>query len=334
MRKSFLQALKPLCPVCGESSVQLWLELHGDGDVVREGVLMCSECGSEYPIIDGIPMLVPSLRKVVRDSLFQIVERDDLSPTLRSLLGDCCGADGAWGLTRQHASSYCWDHWADFDPNEVDLPAPGSITRMAQVARTGLGELEEGAILDLGCSVGRASVELSKGQSMVLGVDMNMNLLRHAQRVLMRGRCSYPRRRNGLVYERRDFPVDADLSRVDFWCCDVRALPFADGTFVASAALNLVDSVSDPEAMLTEALRVSSGPLAVSSPFDWSEDTTPPEKWLGGHSQRGGRPDPVEALRHWLKEHDRPIRAEQEVPWALRLHDRSALHYRSWLGIA
>ena len=313
--------------------MHLWHQLRADDEIVVEGVLLCSGCGAEYPIIDGIPLLVPSLRTVVKDSLFQLIEREDLSPTLRTLLGDCCGPDSAWDLTRQHASSYCWDHWADHDPAEEALPPPGSIARMARMALKGMGELPEGPVLDMGCSAGRASVELSSAERPVLGVDMNLNLLRHAQRVLRRGRCNYPRRRNGLVYEQRDFPVPLDLSNVDFWCCDVRALPFEDKTFGAVAALNLVDSVSDPEAMLKEALRVGSGPLAVSSPFDWSGTNTVAPKWFGGHSQRGGRPDPVEALKHWFLQQERPVQAEQELPWTLRLHDRSSVHYRSWLGI-
>ena len=311
--------------------MHLWHQLKVDRDVVVEGVLLCSGCGAEYPIIDGIPMLVPSLRQVVQDSLFQLIERTDLSPTLRTLLGDCCGPDSAWDTTRQHASSYCWDHWGDHDPFEQDLPAPGSIARMARMAGDGLAK--DGPLVDLGCAAGRSTVELSGGERMVLGVDMNLNLLRHAQNILRRGRCNYPRRRTGLVFDQRDFPVDADLSQVDFWCCDVRSLPFVDDRFAGAAALNLLDSVSEPEVMLTETLRVSSGPVAISSPFDWSGTNTPVQKWLGGHSQRGGHPDGVDALKAWLKKQERKVTAFQEVPWTLRLHDRSTLHYQSWLGI-
>ena len=309
--------------------MHLWHTLKVDDDVVVEGVLLCSGCGAEYPILDGIPMLVPKLRQVVQDSLFQIIQREDLSPTMRTLLGDCCGPDGAWDTTQQHASTYCWDHWGDFDPAEEDLPAPGSIARLAKVAADALET--DGPLIDLGCGPGRATVELARDRP-VLGVDLNINLLRHAQRILRRGRCSYPRRRSGLVYDRRDFPIQADLSNVDFWCCDARSLPFADDTFTGAVALNLLDSISEPEAMLKEAFRVSSGAIALSSPFDWSGTNTPVEKWLGGHSQRGGYPDGVAALKDWLKKRGKKVFAEEDLPWALRLHDRSTLHYRTWLG--
>jgi len=45
------------CPV-DKSELELEVETR-DGDEVLEGTLVCTECGEEYPIDDGIPNLLP-----------------------------------------------------------------------------------------------------------------------------------------------------------------------------------------------------------------------------------------------------------------------------------
>src|SRR5207302_5037469 len=76
--------------------------------------------------------------------------------------------------------------------------------------------------------------------------------------------------------------------QLSFWCGDVGALPFADGTFDGALSLNVVDCVPSPLAHLMELGRVlrDRAPALLSSPYDWSPNATPVAQWLGGHSQR------------------------------------------------
>ena len=55
MQESLLEIV-----VCPEDKHDLELEdeTHEDGEIVS-GVLVCTECGEEYPIEDGIPNLLP-----------------------------------------------------------------------------------------------------------------------------------------------------------------------------------------------------------------------------------------------------------------------------------
>ena len=109
-----------------------------------------------------------------------------------------------------------------------------------------------GPIIDTGCSVGRSSFELARrSKDLVLGVDLNFAMLRVASEVLRHGTVRYPRRRAGLVYERREIPVSLEGSeRVDFWACDAAALPFPPGTFVLALNLNVLDCVYGPRDLL------------------------------------------------------------------------------------
>ena len=62
--------------------------------------------------------------------------------------------------------------------------------------------------MDLGCSVGGTTFELAQQTGrLVLGVDLNLAMLRLAMAALQRGVVQYPRKRTGVVYDRRRFAV-------------------------------------------------------------------------------------------------------------------------------
>ena len=319
----------------------------------------------------------------------QIHAREDLTAETETLLGDCCGPGSGFDTTRQHLSTYAWDHYGDLDP-ESPLPlapspvrppglhperergngieeggmgaplsrsgrgdggragegsgvgaCPGSVVRVLEKGLELGGEIPEGPLLDLGCAVGRTTFELAAHTGrLVLGVDLSYAMLRLAARVLREGRVRYPRRRVGLVYDRRDFPASfTGAENVDFWACDALALPFPTGTFAAVVGLNVLDCVQSPHDLLASLPRlfVEGGKAILSTPYDWSPNATPVEAWLGGHSQRGenaGASEPV--LRALLTPGTHPaaieglriLAEEPSLSWRVRLHDRAVMEYR------
>ncbi len=380
MRRGHFEALRPLCPVCRAGDETSPLEIatvvreEAGGNVV-EGIVRCTEggCLREYPVIDGVPLIIAGLRDYVSANLTPIIARRDLSATLESVLGDCCGPGSAFDATRQQLSSYAWDHYGDLDPEEMpatgDAQAPGSVVRLLDralalaagarpslrgqaPAEVGLGQEVElqarvagaepssGPAIDLGCAVGRTTFELAaRTGGPVLGIDLNFAMLQVASRVLRRGTVSYPRRRVGVVYDRREFLARLPAAeRVDFWACDAAALPFADASFAAAASLNLIDCLAAPAAALAELARVLApgGRGFIASPYDWSPGATPVEAWVGGHSQRGEDSGASEAvLRRLLTPGAHPgaietlriVGEEHSLPWRVRLHERSAVDY-------
>jgi SAM-dependent methyltransferase/uncharacterized protein YbaR (Trm112 family) len=344
MRRRHLEALRPVCPVCragGENPLSLVSVFQEEDGHVVQGLLRCpnSGCQREYPVLDGVPLLLANLRGTVAGAIDQINAREDLDPTLEGLLGDCCGPGSSYDTTRQHLSTYTWDHYGDLDPAETGEPRPGSGLRVLARGLELAGDLPAGPILDLGCAVGRSSFALAEDR-LVLGADLSFPMLRLASEVLRRNRVRYPRRRVGVVYDRRDFPVRfANSEAIDFWGCDAIDLPFPDGTFAAVVALNVLDCVASPHDLLASLPRLLApgGKAILSTPYDWSPRATPIEAWLGGHSQRGetaGAGEPV--LRALLTPGAHPasieglrIVAEQrELPWRVRMHERSSVEYR------
>jgi SAM-dependent methyltransferase/uncharacterized protein YbaR (Trm112 family) len=351
-RRHFL-SFAPHCPRCaGAGAGRHVLELAYVGaerdDEVIAGVLVCPNavCRQEYPIIDGIPVIVADLARLFAERGIEALLRDDLDPVLESFLGDAIGP-GTWlDALRQSVSTYAWDGWADLDPAEAaGEPSPGAarrcLARLHALAGEGRGVRHA---LDLGCAAGRTSFALAARHpgALVLGIDTGLALLRLARRAAG-GRVRYARRRLGLVYDRRDFPVAMPgAERVDFWACDAAALPFAPATADLVVALNLLDCVPSPRTLLAamaDAL-APDGTLLLATPYDWAAHATPPAAWIGGHSQRaadGGAPEPF--LRALLREGAHPqsvaglslLGEDDAFAWHTRMHDRSCVRYATHL---
>jgi SAM-dependent methyltransferase len=286
--------------------------------------------------------LIADLRSYVTQNILPILKRADLSSTMESILGDCCGPGAAFDLQRQHLSTYVFSHYGEFDTDAAaltDLP----FYSIATALRKGIslmGGIPEGLILDLGCSVGRTAFEhASCSNDLVLGIDLNFSMLQMAGRIMNSRTVTYGRRLGGLVFEAREFPISFPrMEAVDFWVADATNLPFADATVALGSSLNLLDCVSTPYDHLRELTRVlrPGGSALLSTPYDWSTYNTSVESWIGGHSQRSENQGRSAAILRSLFEnggHPQAIKglalaAELDnVPWTLRLHDRSFMTY-------
>ena len=347
MRLQHFQTLQPVCPLCrrsglGDFLVTIAMTVRGHGAEIDEGVLRCANpaCQCEYPIIDGIPVLVPDIQQFLADRQAELTLRDDLSGEMAAIIGEGAGP-GSWlDSIRQHLSSYTWDHYGEFDPRETHQPRPGQVARVAARGVELAGGDFDGLALDLGCSVGRSTFELAAcGRGVALGIDMNIPMLRLARRVLREGMVRYDRRKLGLIYERREFPVSLPAAdRVDFWAADALCLPFADGTFSRTMAMNLLDCVNSPLDLLRSMQRAtaSHGRFVVGCPYDWSSAVAQTQTWLGGHSPRGFFDgDSPQVLRAILTPGKHPVSLEgvrivaddPAVPWQVRMHERYTAMY-------
>jgi SAM-dependent methyltransferase/uncharacterized protein YbaR (Trm112 family) len=353
VRRQHFAAFAPHCPSCAAAgAARHVLELAHVGaerdDDVQAGILVCPNpaCRHEYPIIDGIPIIVPNLGPLLAERGVELLLRENLDPALESLIGDAIGPGTWFDALRQTVSTYVWDGWADLDPQEAPSagPRPGAARRCLVRLEELAGNDAATRVLDLGCGAGRTSFELAARYpgALVLGIDIGLALLRLA-RGAAGGHVAYARRRIGLVYDRRGFAVAPEgAGRVDFWALDALALPFSGGTADLVAALNLLDCVASPQRLLAgmaELLRPG-GRLLLATPYDWAAHATPPAAWIGGHSQRAADAGAAEPfLRALLREgaHAQSIAGlrllgeETDWPWQTRLHDRSAVQYASHL---
>lgn len=350
MQRLHFETLQPVCPVCRAGDVGL--HALGIAEVCKEtqghiieGLLHCRNlnCQHEYPIIDGIPIIVRDVRSYLADNYAQICSRTDFSPIIESVIGDCCGGGSNFDAIRQQLSSYVWDHYGDLDPEETaGEPRPGSMLRVLErgLELTDTFAPNTGPMIDIGCSVGRSTFALAeKFGCPVLGIDLNFPMLRLAGQILRDGFVRYSRRRVGLVYDRREFSVSlGNRDQVDFWACDATALPLVDQKFGAAVSMNLLDCVHSPMEFLSSLAAVlkPDSPAVIACPYDWSVSATTVEGWLGGHSQRGPDAGASEPVLRRLLTPGQPqsidqlqLIAEDNVPWHVRMHDRSVVTYTS-----
>lgn len=346
MRHAHLECFAPVCPVCRTDDVpgapiHIATAARETEDDLLEGTLVCSNtaCRCEFPVVDGIPILVPDVRGFVARNEFTLLARRDLGPDVESLIGDCCGPGSNLDTVRQHLSHYAAGHYGDWRIEEPE-PVPHGVASLARTLWDAAGEAPDGPSVDLGCSVGRGTFEMADrfGQP-VLGLDLNVAMLRTASALLRDGRVTVPRRRVGVVYDHVDIERRAERpDLVDFWAADASCLPFEPGTFFRLQCANLLDCVADPTRVLRECERLlATGGLAtLCTPYDWSPSATAIEGWIGGHSQRSPYRGASETLLRdlltpgagpWSLSHLEIVAEFDRLPWEVRLHDRSVVRY-------
>lgn len=304
MRFEHFAAFAPVCPVCRAAPVRIDRVARADAERVLDATLVCPDpaCAAVYPVLDGIPVLTADARAVIAGGVLSVVGRDDLSELADALIADACGPGSAVDAVRQQLSSYAWDHYAEFDPDEPPGdPRPGAAARLLARGLALAGPVT-GPALDMGCSAGRTTFELAAATGgLALGIDLNLAKLRLAATVARTGWVRYPRRRVGGLHDRREFAVPVDRSRVDFWACDAAALPLPAGRFGAVLSLNVLDSTPSPAGHLhaAAAALAPGGTLLLGCPYDWSA--------AAGLGIKSEQPD---------------------VPWHVRLHARAWMEYR------
>ena len=171
----------------------------------------------------------------------------------------------------------------------------------------------------------------AKGET-VLGLDLSAPLARFAARALRGGTFHYPLRLSGTAYAEREIAVPPPVrGSCDIWIADALVPPVAAHCAGLVVALNLLDCVPDPKALLraAAALLQPGGHLLLCTPFDWNIAATPAESWVGARSADTAAPD----LGLWAEAMSglRVVARSAEHGWEVRVHARATMHYRAEL---
>ncbi len=179
--------------------------------------------------------------------------------------------------------------------------------------------------LDLGCAVGRASFELARHCSTVIGIDFSQRFIDAATRLRDHGQLSYERLEEGelttpLVAQ---VPSEIDRRRVTFEVGDAMHLRADLGEFDVVLIANLIDRLTQPRHCLNRlaSLVKPGGQLICTSPYTWLEQFTPRENWLGGVELEGGRVTTLDGLRTALAPNFE-LRKTKDLPFLIREHAR------------
>lgn len=180
---------------------------------------------------------------------------------------------------------YLGFHYPDEDPLAALLGerTPPLAERFPFAIRELWEPRPEGLALDVGAACGRMTLELAADHRHAIGLDLSKLLVRGAERVRRDGRARYDSVVEGDIRLTHDVAVPQGEDAA-FLVADAGLLPFSPGTFDTVIALNLIDRVPDPAAVVDELARLVSpgGILIVASPFTWLTEFTPRERWMVG----------------------------------------------------
>ena len=292
---------KLICPACLPREHALQLDVRSaEAEDIVDGTLTCLQCGSRFPIRQGIAFLDPDQQE---DRQANRYEQEEV------------------------VSSYLWSHYGDLLGDEQ---ATDAYRQWA-----GLMEPHAGLALDLGGAVGRFTFEMSGKCDLAVGIDRSLAFIKAARRFMQQGELRFTLKDEGLLgYEmviRR--PAQWQPERVEFIVADAQRLPFAAHTATSVASLNLVDKLSKPCAHLAEINRVaatSGSQLLLSDPFSWSTEAAEIDQWLGGKEDgpyAGKGLDNIAAILRHGHEGLSPgwqVTRRDHVWWKIRTHSN---HY-------
>lgn len=274
MRPDLLETAKLICPECRGPEGTHGLVLDGclreEGQYCTEGFLRCgnSDCGQRYPIVEGVPIVLPSSSHWWQESRYRLVEAVEGKGALVDFLlgyarpGLTMGEDeallGTYLQAHYEGETY-WRGVTELLPSDMPL----------------------GRSLDLGCASGRLTFELAARGDLAIGVDLNFPLVSAAAEMQRRHHLSWRKKTHATGAVAIESRFDAP-ENVLFLVGDALNPPFAAESFSLVAGLNLLDNVRYPLILLgqMDALLLPGGRLLAGSPFTWNTELTESSEWL------------------------------------------------------
>ncbi|MEZ7863283.1 MAG: 5-histidylcysteine sulfoxide synthase [Aeromonadaceae bacterium] len=191
-----------------------------------------------------------------------------------------------------------------------------------------------GKALDMGCSVGRTSLELARYCCEVDGVDFSARFIDVALTLARQDRFRYALPSEGDLLEY----CEARLSPLGIGAEQVARVHFSQGDacnlkpkyqgYDLILAANLIEQLRDPKRFLLDvAHRLNAGGILVlSSTYHWQESLTPKEHWLGGIRENGEALASYPALQRLLAPAFDELAEPQDLPLVIRQTARQYQH--------
>jgi SAM-dependent methyltransferase len=330
----------------GELSLErVTLQRVHEGDPspdVLDGVLRCVRCGSPYPIVAGVALIVEAVDGYMESYSSEIIEATnaDSRGLLAALLNAPQHLSASDALPRFHGSirlnDYICAHYDDLaslitDSNPihalVNNPWHGNFFD-ALLDKWSLRLPSFNSALDIGCSVGGLTWRLAAAGTRVYGLDISFAAAHTARQILLSSPqdiSTYQSQNIGNVSQVRTLDISR-RNNVEIVVGSASNLPFPNEYFDIVACVNLLELMPSPLALLDAAFNAirPGGFFLFADPYDWRSERTQPNGWL----PPGGNEDSAKALRDYL---DTKYEIEDEIPnlpWIIRYYERS---FMIWL---
>jgi SAM-dependent methyltransferase len=288
--------------------MESFLEENGD---CLEGILTCENCGSKFPIIAGVGIIVEDFGTYAtnRVQVFGNWIVETKSAELRAFLREK-------GMTIHKSENnmnryddsewfrpFTWTHY-EYSLDDRMLSMLRWKIRPDEIYRKVANLIENSMTqvgLDLGCSVGSAAILMAKKLSFVFGIDLSFSFIAEARRRMK----------------------EMEMQNVEFIVCDSTKMPFGQKYFDIVAALNLIGRLDlENTIQSVNNLIKSDGKLFMADPYDVDNNIA-----QGTRSRINGA-----ELRRLLEKSGYSIMArtkksESFIPWIVKINQRCYLFY-------
>ena len=275
----------------------------GTEEECKEGFLSCKICNSRYPIIQGVPILMEDFHKYAsqRIIIFGKWIVNCRSPEIKSFLksegvkirghtyNDRYEENGIWykSYLNTQNSYHSGDRLLSLFKKQIK---PNHIYKMLideDLNLSGIG-------LDIGCSIGPSTFELSRKLSFVYGIDLSFSFILKARKI-MRSR----KKRN-----------------MEFIVADATNLPFKSKFFHSITALNVIDRIDFNKLILSiNSSLKKNGKLILIDPYHFIGDN---DKDKFDSNQ----------IRKRLEKFGYKLNNKVSyIPWIMKLNERAYLFY-------
>ena len=228
------------CPRCGSALEMDALRLD---DGISEGIMQCTGCVLQFPVVGGIPILWDdpaeylSCRRILGGRLHRLAS----APRLKEFLKGCLSGNAKPGPDRTEHE----DRWAEIYQCSMDSEFYSVLKKRLESIPS------SGCALEHGCSIGIMASHLAESHDVVFGVDRSFSALLHARR----------NRRRNLDYVAAD-----SLS------------PVFGKKFDLVVALNMLDIVEPLDLLGHISGQIACGSVVISDPYDFDRTAPPGQK--------------------------------------------------------
>ncbi len=240
-------------------------------------------------------------------------------------------------------AQYCEFHYGDRYFN-VDNFAQAYASKAIEIAKqdADLNAKAKLSVLEVGCSVGRASFELAKHFDEVTGLDFSARFIQIANQLQTSGEIRYAIPNQGEIMDfksqtLKDLELDQHAHKCLFMQQDACNLKARFSGYDMIVAANLIDRLYEPAKFLNNlSERINSkGLLLLASPYTWDEAYTEKAHWLGGYKDEksGENVTTLEGLHSLLDDEFELIESPFEIPFVIRETARKYQHTLAELTI-
>ncbi len=225
-------------------------------------------------------------------------------------------------------TQYCEFHFGEHYFGVSNYPR-----RIAEFCLKAMAGRPKHKALDLGCAVGRSSLELAKEFKHVTGLDFSARIIKPGVELLEKGYVQYIRQEEGelVTYHEKklsDLGLAGVKGKVKLYQADACNLkPLYTGYDLVLAS-NLIDRLYSPRKflnMIHERINAG-GLLIIASPYSWDEEFTKKEEWIGGYRKAGEPFTTREGLEETLTPHFRRIGEPIDMEMIIRETRRKYQH--------